>query len=258
MSDRADGVRQGRDSAGRPADEGLARFLSELSRRLQSEPDLSAVLSRIVAAAVTEIGRAEYAGIMLGGRDNFHTAAQSDPLVAEIDRIQYHAGDGPCIQSSRLHETVVSNDLVNETRWPQFCAQALEMGIRSVLSLELFAGPQEFGALNIYSRHPDAFDQAAESAGLLLASHAALAMNATGTEEGLREALNSRDLIGQAKGILMERHRLTSAQAFDLMVAASQHHNRKLRDIAARIVHTGEFAFARQDSHANPSDSLFA
>ncbi|MDO5499101.1 MAG: GAF and ANTAR domain-containing protein [Propionibacteriaceae bacterium] len=235
-------IRLGRDSTGHRAQNGLARNLSELSRRLQAEPDLEAVLNRIVHAAVREIGAAEHAGIMLLEREGFRTAAETDPIVGELHRIQFETGEGPCIQTSVEHETVVSNDLCDEPRWPRFCPQVVELGIRSTLSLELFVGRHEYGALNVYSSAPGAFDLEAESVGLLLASHAALAMVATDTEQGLRMALNTRDLIGQAKGILMERHRVDSTKAFDMLVRSSQRRNRKLRDLAAQVALTGEFA----------------
>ena len=95
------------------------------------------------------------------------------------------------------------------------------------------------GALNIYARPPHAFTPNSIHTGVLLAAHSALAIAAATTSADLRIALESRDVIGQAKGILMERFKITSTEAFDLLITASQHTNRKLRDVAADLTDTG-------------------
>jgi GAF domain-containing protein len=154
--------------------------------------------------------------------------------------VQYQAGEGPCLDAARHHQTVRSDDLRAEARWPRFARQATGLGVLSVLSFQLFAGDDSFGALNLYAADPAAFGQDSESTGLLLASHAALAMAAARTEAGLLTALDTREMIGQAKGILMERYKITGVQAFGLLVASSQGMNRKLRDVAEHLVATGE------------------
>jgi GAF domain-containing protein len=119
--------------------------------------------------------------------------------------VQYETGEGPCLDAARHQETVRSDDLRTDTRWPRFARQAAALGVRSMLSFQLFAGGDSFGALNLYAADPAAFGPDSEKTGLLLASHAALAMAAARTEAGLLTALDSREMIGQAKGILMER-----------------------------------------------------
>ncbi|WP_142063664.1 ANTAR domain-containing protein [Pseudonocardia kunmingensis] len=101
-------------------------------------------------------------------------------------------------------------------------------------------GGRELGALNLYSDRVDAFDDESEHVGLLLASHAAVAMAGAQQQENLRAAIATRDLIGQAKGILMERYKVSEDQAFAILVRASQNANRKLRDVAEQLGSSGE------------------
>ena len=240
VGDRRDPVRQAVGSAGQSAEPGMARQLSELARVLQADDTQDALLTHIVGAAVTDVPGAEHAGITTLTRKQFSTAVASDELVARIDRLQYQADEGPCLDSARQHETVRSDDLRAESRWMRFAPQAANLGVLSVLSIQLFVGAESFGALNIYSGKADAFSQESESTGILLASHAALAMTAARREARLLTAIDTRDLIGQAKGILIERYKISGVEAFGLLVASSQAVNRKLRDIAAHLVTTGE------------------
>lgn len=238
--ERRDPVRQAVGSTGRGAEPGTARQLSELARELQADLTAEALLKHIARAAVTEVPGAPYAGITLVTGKAFTTAVASGELVEQIDRVQYEAGEGPCLDAARQHKTVRCDDLRAETRWPRFARDAIAMGVLSVLSVQLFAGNDSFGALNLYSPHAAAFGPDSESTGILLASHAALAMAAARTQEGLLTAMDSREMIGQAKGILMERYKVTGVEAFGLLVASSQAVNRKLRDVAEHLITTGE------------------
>jgi GAF domain-containing protein len=233
-------ARQARDSSGGRAEPGLARELSELARNLQSQSDTAVLLQHIVAAALLEIPMASSAGITVvrGGRGSTPTA--TDAVVALIDRGQYESGQGPCIDAARDHVTVRSDDLLTEHRWPAFTAEALKLGVRSVLAVQLFVEADSFGALNLYATAVDAFGPSDESVAMLLASHAAIALAASTTEHGLRVALDTRDLIGQAKGILMERFKLPADKAFALLAAAAQARNVKLSEIAELLCESGD------------------
>jgi GAF domain-containing protein len=233
-------VRQAVGSAGQRAEAGIARQFSELARELQADVTQEALLAHIVRAVVTEVPGAECAGITLVTGEQVSTAVASNELVKRIDRVQYKADEGPCLDAARRHETVRSDDLRAETRWMRFAQQAADLGVLSILSIQLFVEAESFGALNIYSGKAAAFSQESESTGILLASHAALAMIAARREAGLLTAIDTRDLIGQAKGILIERYKITGVEAFGLLVASSQAVNRKLRDIAEHLVVTGE------------------
>ena len=238
--DQRDPVRQAVGSTGHSAEPGVARQLSELARVLQADLTTETLLYHIVMAAVTEVPGAQCAGITMVTGKEFTTPAASGELVGQLDRVQYQAGEGPCLDAARHHETVRSDDLRAETRWPRFARQAADLGVLSVLSVQLFAGGDSFGALNLYAADPAAFGPDSESTGLLLASHAALAMAAARTQAGLLTALDTREVIGQAKGILMERYKITGVLAFGLLVASSQGMNRKLREVAEHLVATGE------------------
>lgn len=227
-------------SAGVRPKPGLARDLSELARVLQAENDVGAALRRISDAALTEIPAASAAGITIMERGRYHTAAATTAVLEEIDRVQYQENDGPCVTSLREEVTVRSDDLADEQRWPKYAAAALESGFGSLMSFQLFADGDTLGALNVYGAKSGAFVDEDEDAGLLLASHAAVAISGKRTEANLRTALESRDVIGQAKGILMERFKLNADQAFQVLVAVSQHQHRKLRDVADDLAATGD------------------
>jgi GAF domain-containing protein len=133
-------------------------------------------------------------------------------------------------------------ELSTERRWPRFVARVRDLGVGSILAFQLYVAQDGLGALNLYSRSPYAFDDDAERVGALFATHAAIALARAQQTEQLTHAVDVRDLIGQAKGILIERHRLTGDQAFRLLVRASQTTNTKLAEVARRLIETGELA----------------
>ena len=133
-------------------------------------------------------------------------------------------------------------DLSTDDRWPEFAAAAVHLGVRSMLSFQLYTDADTIGALNIYAAGPNAFTDDSVRTGTLLATHAAVAAVAAAESGHMRIALQSRDVIGQAKGILMERFRITAEQAFDLLIAASQNSHRKLNEVAAELAATGELS----------------
>jgi hypothetical protein len=120
-----------------------------------------------------------------------------------------------------------------------FAPRATGLGVLSMMCFQLFVHQEDLGALNLYSRRAGAFDAESENDGLLFASHAAIAMVGAQREDSLAKALANRDIIGQAKGILMERHKVSAEVAFALLARASQHTNRKLLDVATPVATTG-------------------
>ncbi len=217
----------------------LAEVLSALARTMHAESGPDSLLGTIVEASVAEIPGAEQGGITIATRTRLSTHAETDEVVARVDQAQYRLGQGPCVESAWTMQVRRSDDLRDDERWPEFAYEATELGIRSMLSLPLFAQTNRFGALNLYAGKPDAFDEDAENIGRLLASHAAIAIAAARKETNLRLALDSRDVIGQAKGILMERHKVSSQRAFELLAEASRRTHRRIRDIADELTATG-------------------
>ncbi|WP_199701033.1 GAF and ANTAR domain-containing protein [Jiangella rhizosphaerae] len=216
----------------------LAQRMGELARQLQEQHGVDDTLRSIVHAAVDTIPGAQYAGIsVIERRATVRTPVFSDDIVAKVDQAQIELAEGPCVDVLYQRQTVRSSNLATEPRWPRFAARAVELGVHSMLSFQLFVTGDDLGALNLYSERSGAFsDDDAEEIGLLFAAHAAVAMADAQNIANLTIAVASRDLIGQAKGILMERYQLTSDQAFDLLVRTSQTTNTKLHQIADYLV----------------------
>jgi hypothetical protein len=185
---------------------------------------------------------------LLSANGQISTPASTDELALRLDELQYGSGEGPCLEigldPGLSHLSIP--DISTHPRWPRFGPLAGAHGVHAVLSIGMFPNGwserteqggdhPRLGSLNLYARRPRAFDHNARDVGLLLAAHAAVALAGATNLSQLRAALDSRDVIGQAKGILMARRHLTADQAFDLLRRTSQRLNMKLRDVAARI-----------------------
>jgi len=228
-------------SSGDVIEPGLAQQLGELAREWQAENKRPDMLKRITQAALVEIDSADHACISLVSNSRVQTAAATDEFVQRVDEHQNELDEGPCLDSLREQVTIRSDDMAKDLRWPQFAKFTVENGIRSMLSVQLFVQDDSLGALNLYAQAPDAFTAHDESVAMLLAVHAALAIASDAHESNLKVALESRDIIGQAKGILMERFKIDAVGAFDLLVVASQTTHRKLREVAGELADTGEW-----------------
>jgi GAF domain-containing protein len=224
----------------------LAVLLSELARSLQNEPDTDETLDRIVQEAIALVPGADEGSIsVVTGREHVVSQAPSSDLPATVDRLQEDVGEGPCLEAVYTQRTVRVADMASETRWPSFARAAFEAGAGSMLSFQLYVQGDNLGALNLYAREAGAFDDESEHVGLLFASHAAVAFAGIQKHDRLASESSTRDLISHAKGILVERYKVTGHQAFALLVRASTRHDSTLRDVAADIVTQGELA-ARQ------------
>jgi GAF domain-containing protein len=216
----------------------LAVVLSDHARSLHEARSVDETLQGITEAAVDCIPGAEWAGItMVAERKQLETRAPTSQLVTQIDLEQYDTGEGPCLSALWDDVVVRSDDIGTDRRWPTWAARVRGLGVGSMLSFRLFVRGDVLGALNTYAPSARAYGVDAESVGLLFASHAAIAMSGAEEVAQLRHAASSRDLIGQAKGILMERYGLqTDNEAFDLMVRASQSSHLKLHVVARQLV----------------------
>jgi GAF domain-containing protein len=193
-----------------------------------------------VTSAVTTVPDAEHASISaVRRRREVHTIAATGELSREVDRVQYATQQGPCLDSLYDQQTVRLPRLAEEQRWPDFVSAAAELGVGSMLAVQLYVAGDDLGALNLISTSVDAFDEEDEHVAVLFATHAAVAMADAQATDRLERAVSSRDLIGQAKGILMERFRITDHQAFLLLVRASQTSNAKLTSVAEELVRSG-------------------
>lgn len=214
------------------------RALARLAVELSESTTVDQTAAQIVAFALETVGT-QFAGItMLQSKGQFTTVGPSAPSVVEADVLQYQLGEGPCVDASLEKRLLMSDDLRTDPRWPRWGPSAASLGFRSVLSAELHAGGGRIGALNLYGSHVRQFTDEDADIAMLFAQHAAAALAAVSLQDGLRNALNSRTLIGQAQGMLMERFGLQPDQAFAVLRRYSQTHNMKLADVARDLVET--------------------
>jgi transcriptional regulator with GAF, ATPase, and Fis domain len=231
------------DQDGPFGDDDLAVQLSDLARVLQHEEGSEHTLHRVVQTAIALIPGVEEGSIsVVTDRTKVGSEAPSSDLPRRVDALQAETGQGPCLDAVFEERVVRVPDMSTEQRWPRFAAKAFEAGAGSMLSFRLWVDGDNLGALNLYSRQANAFDEESEHVGLLFAAHAAVAYAGVHKQDHLRQAMETRDLIGQAKGILMERHKLTSVQAFELLAQASQARHRKLRDVAEELARSGQLS----------------
>ncbi len=223
--------------------EGLAIGLAQMARDLIAQDSVQATLDRIVAHAVDLVEGCQDAGVLLlhrGGR--VETAAASSELVQQSDQLQGQLGEGPCFDAAFRKQQayrIVDMETTVE-QWPRYAPRARELGIGSMMGFLLFTDEGDLGALDLYSSEPNMFTQHSELVGWLLASHAAVAFSGARATAQMRAAIDTRQHIGEALGIVMERYKLTEDRAFELLKKISQDRNIKLRDIAEQINTTGE------------------
>jgi GAF domain-containing protein len=217
----------------------LTERLGEVARALDTG-SVFETLQLIVDLAVETVPGCEHAGISLVHARVISTPATTDAVALRLDALQTEVGEGPCLNAIIDERTYRSDDLGAEDRWPAFSPRAVaETGVLSMLGIRLFARARTLGALNLLSTRRHAFDDESLAVAALFAALAAVALNAAQTEESLKLALSSRDVIGQAKGILMERHKISDETAFQRLVAGSQRLNVRLRSVAEDLVATG-------------------
>src|SRR3954447_8144763 len=225
------------------ADDAL-RALTRLSGVALAHSDLDETLREICRIAVRAVPGAEGASVTTfpQGRPG---ALASDHWAQTLDELQFKEHEGPCLDAYRTGNMFRIPELKSEQRWPSYVPRALDQGARSVMSLPMAAEGSVIGALNLYSRESEAFDAEAASIGEIVAAHAGLASQVSAAFFGHRdladqmsEAMSSRAVIEQAKGILMAVHRCDAEEAFAHLVRMSQTGNRKLRDVAEETVKT--------------------
>lgn len=223
--------------------EALAIRLGDIARELQHEDDTDSMLAGIVHAALELVPHVAEASVsLITGRRTIDSRAASSDLPRRVDALQSETGQGPCMDASYEERVVSVPDLSTDQRWPEFSRAAVKLGARSMLSFQLFVDGDHLGALNLFGEDVGAFDAESERIGALVAAHAAVAVAGSKQVSQLTLALDTRDLIGQAKGILMERYKITAQQAFLLLSRASSELNVKLRDVAERLTVSGEMA----------------
>ena len=220
-----------------------AESLEILARALHvKNAELEPTLSAIASTAVTMLSPARYAALTVLSRGELIPRASTGEPPLLLDRLQQRLRDGPCINAAKHQSVFRIEDTRTDQRWPEFSAEAARLQVRSMLCVPLWIDERGLGALSLYADDPGAFNDLHERVAVLLATFAALALAEAQRADQMHDALGNRDVIGQAKGILMERHRVTADAAFGVLSRVSQAENRKLAEIARRFVETGQLA----------------
>jgi GAF domain-containing protein len=226
--------------------ENLVDLHRELAGVVLVGRDLPEVLTEVVRIARRAIPGSDATSITLIRDDKGFTAAYDGQIAMDADELQYERGYGPCLDAGRAGELFVVHDMRTEERWPDYARHAAERGVGSSLSVPLPFQGATIGALNNYAGRPNAFAEDDVRLGEEVAAFVAIAVGnaeaaarATTDVANMRQAMVSRSVIEQAKGILMERYKITPEQAFTLLTHASQRSNVKLRDIADELATTG-------------------
>jgi GAF domain-containing protein len=220
--------------------EGTHLRIAELVQQLYSRPDTDSdtVIAELAEHAAVEIPGAQYAGVTVTrNARHIDTPAATHKWPILLDEIQQRHREGPCLTAAWEEKTVHVADLETDDRFPLYRRDALEQTpIRSVMALQMFIAGETMGALNVYAEQAHAFGQESRAIGLVFAAHSSVAWNAARRDEQFKRALASRDTIGQAKGMIMERYGVDAVQAFEVLRKLSQDSNVPLVQVATELV----------------------
>ena len=216
----------------------IAAALGNLAVRMHGQNDPDATLRTIVASATTIVPCISWAGASFVRGKTVTPSAATDDVASALDQLQSELGEGPAFEVLALERTLWVPDLRTDVRWPRFAKAATERGVRCVVSFRLFLDHDVLGVLTLYGPDTGSFDEDAIVYGELLAQHAAIAIAGARAEQQMQRAIASRDVIGQAKGIIMERFHVDSVHAFELLVQLSQESNVKLIKVAQQVIDT--------------------
>lgn len=218
----------------------LAEAFAEISRVLLAEPDVQRTLDKMCQLLVVTVDGCDHAVVTLVRDHHMHSPASSDDVGPAVDAIQFEVDDGPCVQAIKEHLTLVTDDLTTDARWPRFSRRAADAtGVRSMLSLRMFVAEDTLGSLNLYAKRPRAFTEESLAVGTIFAAHASLALRAAQTKESLvqlRQVVQTRELIGQAKGIIMGRQGISAQAAMDILCRGAERLRIDLREVSRRVV----------------------
>ncbi|MBK6043005.1 GAF and ANTAR domain-containing protein [Streptomyces sp. MBT55] len=221
----------------------FAQRMGVMAHDLLMQSSVDATLERITGWASELVLGCDAAGILLLSGQKTRTLAPTAPLALEVDQLQHRLGQGPCFDAARssVGERVfrIADFTEEETRWPDFVPEAEKLGVGSMMGFLLYTDDEDFGALNFYSHQPGVFTADSETAGVVLASHAAVALSSARTHAQMESAVATRHLIGEAMGILMARHQIAESEAFNVLRRYSQDRNVKLREIARQVCEQG-------------------
>ncbi|GAA1589638.1 GAF and ANTAR domain-containing protein [Kribbella sancticallisti] len=215
----------------------IAEAMSEVAAALKVPMDLDDTLEVITRCAADTIPGIVEASISLTTKNGeIRTLAPTSPTIIRADHLQYELGEGPCLEAALEEPVVAVNDLAGDPRWPYYGPKAAALGFGSQVAFQFRAEPHARGALNLYAREPNEIDQDSIYLGSMFAAQVAVAMGWARQDQTMSDALATRNVIGQAVGIVMERYKLDSDRAFAFLTRLSQTSNTKLHTIATALV----------------------
>lgn len=188
-------------------------------------------------------------------RTRIETVASTDPVLAELDSRQMELGEGPDLSLVQGGDDVIVRAIGEDPRWPAWASAVSAAGLRSMIGVRLYTSQRTIGSLNLYDVRPDHFSEPDRQVAHVLARHAALALGRVQDSEHLLRAMDSRKLIGQAQGILMERFKLSPEKSFAVLRRYSQQHNIKLYEVAGALIRTGKLPEGSTDP-TEPNDEV--
>lgn len=221
----------------------LGGALAQMSGVLLSAETVDTALRLVTSLARATLPATAGAGLTVVDERGRWSRAASDAVVEQADSLQYVLDEGPCLTARAERRTIRIDDVATESRWPRWTAAVAPLGVRSMLSAPMTAGGGAVGAIKVYSNAPSAYDARAEQVLGLFAEQAAILVANVLTHdvsrrlnESLVEALRNRDVIGQAKGVLMAQGAADADEAFAMLVGASQRSHQKLSEVARQLV----------------------
>ena len=212
--------------------------VAEAARTMRGHHGTDETLQTIVEVARDSVPGFDQVGVSILHKDGrIEKRASTGDLVRHLDKVQYDLGEGPCVDSLRASDVVCAPEIRHDQRWPRYVPEAVAAGVQSQLAVKLYLDDEgTLGGINFYSTTSEQVEDDARALADLFAAHAAVALGHAREREHLGEALQSRKVIGQAIGIIMERYQMNEDRAFAFLVRASSHGNVKLRDIAQELV----------------------
>jgi transcriptional regulator with GAF, ATPase, and Fis domain len=210
--------------------------IAELAGALVGGAPIEDVLTKVAATSVALVPGADLAKISVMNDGELRSLATTSQLTALLDNVQRACGQGPCLDAMGAQKAVRCDDLRCDSRWPRFAQPAAAAGVRSVLSCPADIPGATAATLSLFGLQPKAFGMESDAIGAMLASHAAIALINEEQERRFKAALATRDVIGQAKGMIMGHFGVDASRAFAMLTAISQQTNTPVRDLAGEIV----------------------
>jgi GAF domain-containing protein len=219
-------------------DDQVSAALAHAARTINHAQTVAETIQTIAETALLSIPSIEHVGVsVLDRHGHAETVAATSDLVLQLDKLQYSLDEGPCVDSLRDATVVAAPRISGDPRWPRYVPAAVHLGLKAQLAVKLYLDDQgTVGGLNMYSTSSEEIDPQAPGIADLFATHAALALGKAREVDHLHQALRTREVIGQAVGLLMAQYKLDPDGAFAFLVRSSSHANTKVRDIAAQMV----------------------